>query len=69
MFVGTKTVPVIIEGSNNFLKALQPYYPATKLIEVKRKHHVGMIFQFLNRHNKAYKEIIDFMNKESKAIN
>lgn len=64
MFVGTKTVPVIIQGSNDFLKALKPYYPETKLIEVKGKHHVGMIFQFLNRRNKAYIEIINFMHKE-----
>lgn len=69
MFVGTKTVPVIIQGSNSFLKALQPYYPETKLIEVKGKHHVGMIFQFLNRRKTAYKEIIDFMDKESKTTN
>ena len=69
MFVGTKTVPVIIEGTTDFLKALQPYQPGAPLVIVKGKRHVGMIFQFLNRHNKAYKEIIDFMNKESKAIN
>jgi acetyl esterase/lipase len=66
LFVGAKTVPVIIQGSNDFLKALQPYQPSTSLIVVKRKKHIGMIFQFLNRHKKAYKDITDFISKESK---
>ena len=67
MFVGTKTVPTIMEGTTEFLKALQPYQPGAPLVIVKGKHHVGMIFQFLNKHNKAYKNIINFIKQESKT--
>ena len=67
LFVGTKTVPTIIEGTTNFLKALQPYQPGAPLVIVKGKRHIGMIFQFLNKRNKGYKDIIGFINKESKA--
>lgn len=67
ILLGTKTNDVIIKGSYDFLKALQPYQPNTKLILVKGKRHVGMIFQFLNRRVKSYKDIIDFIHQESKS--
>jgi acetyl esterase/lipase len=66
LFVGTKTVPVIMEGTIDFLKALQPYQPGAPLVIVKGKRHVGMIFQFLNKRNKAYNDIMSFINVESK---
>lgn len=67
MLLGTKTNYPIVKGSNDFLKALQPYQPNTQLILVKGKHHVGMIFQFLNPRVKSYKDIIDFIHQESKS--
>jgi acetyl esterase/lipase len=66
MLLGTKTANIITKGSYDFLKALQPYKPNTSLILVKGKGHVGMIFQFLNRHKKSYKDIIEFIHQESK---
>ena len=66
LFVGTKTVPTIMEGTIEFLKVLQPYQPGAPLVIVKGKRHVGMIFQFMNKRKKAYKDIIGFINKESK---
>jgi acetyl esterase/lipase len=68
MFVGTKTVPVIMKGSTEFLKALQPYQPGAPFIIVKGKTHTGMIFQFLNKHKKAYSDIMNFINSESKKL-
>ncbi len=68
MFVGTKTVPVIIQGTTDFLKALQPYQPGAPLVIVKGKRHIGMIFQFMNKRNKRYMDILNFINKESKPI-
>ncbi|MES2760595.1 MAG: alpha/beta hydrolase [Bacteroidota bacterium] len=67
LFVGTKTVPTIMNGTTDFLKALQPYQPDAPLVIVKGKRHVGMIFQFLNKRKKAYKDIIWFIKQESKT--
>lgn len=67
ILVGTKTNDVIIKGSYDFFKSLQPYKPNTQLILVKGKRHVSMIFQFLNRRVKSYKDIIDFIHQESKS--
>ena len=66
ILLGTKTNAPISKGSNDFFKALQPFKPNTQLILVKGKRHVGMIFQFLNPRIKPYKDIIGFMNDESK---
>ncbi|MES2515100.1 MAG: alpha/beta hydrolase [Bacteroidota bacterium] len=66
LFLGTNTYPAITKGTVDFLKVLQPYQPGTPLVIVNRKGHIGMIFQFLNKKNKAYKQITDFIDKESK---
>ena len=61
LFLGGKTYPAITKGTYDFLKALQPYQPNTKLIYVRGKRHAGMIFQFLNAHNNSYTSILDFI--------
>lgn len=64
MFTGGSTVPVIKTNNQEFHTALKQYQPDAQLISVKRAHHLGMIFNFYNRHRKAYKQIIDFMNSK-----
>lgn len=64
LFVGGNTYPAIAYGTNQLQTALIPYQPDVKLIPVKRKHHVGMIFQFINPGNKAYKEILEFIRQQ-----
>lgn len=61
IFLGGKTNLSIINDNRKFLDSLLKFQPNTKTIIVKRRRHVGMIFQFINRFNKGYKEIIDFM--------
>jgi acetyl esterase/lipase len=63
MYVGGKTYPNIVTGSYDFLAALKKYQPDAYITTVPGKRHAGMIFSFLNPHKKAYKEIIDFMEK------
>jgi acetyl esterase/lipase len=63
IYVGGKTYPSITESNNDFLSAIKKYQPDTQLITVKNKKHVAMISQFLNTGNRAYKEIIKFMEK------
>jgi len=61
MFLGGKTYPVIALTNNEFYAELKNYQPNAKLITVKGKSHVPMIFQFINPHVKAYVHILDFM--------
>ena len=63
MFVGGRTYPNIVNGSNDFMAALKPYQPDIFITKVPRKKHVGMIFSFANPRKKAYRQIIDFMDK------
>lgn len=61
IFMGGKTYPVIKQMNEEFYTAVAKYQPATSFITVKRKHHVGMIFQFINPSAKPYKYILEFM--------
>ncbi|MGZ3932442.1 MAG: alpha/beta hydrolase [Bacteroidia bacterium] len=61
MFYGTRTYPAIIDGSMQFQEAVKKYQPEVKLIPVKRKHHVTMIFSYINPFKKSYREIGAFM--------
>jgi len=62
IYVGGKTYPNIIKGSNDFLVPLKKYQASAGIITVKGARHIPMIFNFLNPRKKAYKEIIDFMS-------
>lgn len=61
IFMGGKTYPVIRQMNQEFYAAVVKYQPATPFIIVKRKHHVPMIFQFINPGARAYKQILGFM--------
>lgn len=61
IFMGNKTYPVIKQINQEFYADVVKYQPATQFIIVKRKHHVGMIFQFINPGAKPYKYILEFM--------
>lgn len=65
LFVGGKTFPVIVEDSEEYQEALKTSYPATQLITIPKKSHIPMILQFYNKNNKAYREIINFINSNS----
>ncbi|MFY9310548.1 MAG: alpha/beta hydrolase [Bacteroidia bacterium] len=64
MFLGGKTGSGIIKDNSRFYESVMKIEPDTKLIVVKRKRHIGMIFQYVNRYNKGYKEIIGFMKEK-----
>lgn len=64
IYTGQKTYPNIKESNLRFVAELAKYAPNMGYKEVKRKHHIPMIFQFYNSHNKLYKEIIHFMNDQ-----
>lgn len=61
IFLGGKTGSGIIKDNYRFYDAVIKIAPDTKLIIVKGKKHIGMIFQYYNRYNKGYKDIIGFM--------
>ena len=62
MFLGGKTYPVIKLVNNEFYNEVIKYQPDAKLIMVKRKRHVGMVFQFISPYAKPYRYILEFMN-------
>ena len=62
VFVGGKTYPNIVEGSNAFYTELKTYQPNAALIKVPRKRHTGMIFSYANPRKKAYSQILQFMD-------
>ena len=61
LFVGGRTYPVIVEGSEEYLKAVTPFYKDTNLITIKKKKHIPMILQFYNSDNRVYNDILRFM--------
>lgn len=63
IFLGGKTGSGIVKDNTRFFDALVKYQPETKMIVVKRRRHIGMIFQYINRYNKGYKDIIGFMQE------
>jgi acetyl esterase/lipase len=63
MFLGGKTNRSIFNDNHRFFDSLVKFQPNAKMIIVKRRRHVGMIFQYINRFNKGYKEITDFVEK------
>ncbi|MES2568010.1 MAG: alpha/beta hydrolase [Bacteroidota bacterium] len=60
-FVGGKTNQIIKDMNGEFYTEVKKYQPEAKLIVVKRKRHVPMIFQFYNPYIKSYKDIVDFI--------
>ena len=66
MFVGTKTYPVINEGSKEFFEAVKKYQPeSTPIIEMKKKH-IPMMLQFYNSENRGYDDILKFLTRSER---
>jgi acetyl esterase/lipase len=63
LFLGGSTYPAIKSGTHNFMTALQNTAPETKLVNVKGRGHIAMIFQFVFPKIQAYKEILNFMKQ------
>ncbi|MDF2437506.1 MAG: esterase [Bacteroidota bacterium] len=64
ILTGEKTYPNIKESNQRFIKEFSQYRSDVKYIEVKRKRHIPMIFQFYNSHNKLYNEMLSFMKEQ-----
>lgn len=62
VFVGGKTYPNIIDGSNSFFTEVKKYQSDAQLIKVPRKRHTGMIFSYANPRKKAYRQLLQFMD-------
>jgi acetyl esterase/lipase len=60
-FVGGRTNRIIKDMNAEFYEEVKKYQLEAKLIVVKRKRHVPMIFQFYNSKVKSYRDIVDFM--------
>jgi len=60
-FVGGKTNTIIKEMNAAFYDELKKYQPNARLLVVKRKRHVPMMFQFYNRRVKTYGDILNFI--------
>jgi acetyl esterase/lipase len=66
VFLGGKTYPAIKAGTAEFMQALQPFAPETKIVHFPERGHIAMIFQFFNENNKAYGEMMHFMKMNTK---
>jgi acetyl esterase/lipase len=64
IYVGGKTYPNIRDSNNRFEKELVKYSTSLDYTIVPKKHHVAMIFQLYNAHNKMYGEILRFMKEQ-----
>ncbi|WP_369596805.1 alpha/beta hydrolase [Flavobacterium sp. FPG59] len=65
LYVGSKTYPSIIEGSQRFEKAIKAFQPEVQTIRLKKKH-VPMVVQYFKPWSARFDEIIGFMNENSK---
>ncbi|MEO8471969.1 MAG: alpha/beta hydrolase [Chryseolinea sp.] len=63
IFIGGKTFPIIQEDGKEYAGKVRDYYKDTKLITCPKKSHFPMLFQFYNEENKAYSQILDFMDQ------
>jgi acetyl esterase/lipase len=64
IYVGGNTFPFIKEGTAKFVTALKKYSPATGYYTVEGKSHFPMMFQFYNKKNGRYNEMIGFMKAQ-----
>jgi acetyl esterase/lipase len=60
-FVGGRTNQIIKSMNDDFYKEVKKVQPEAKLIVVKRRRHVPMMFQFYNSRVKSYQDIVDFI--------
>lgn len=60
-FVGGRTNEIIKRMNDEFYTEVKKYQPDAKLIVVKRRRHVPMMFQFYNSKVKSYNDIVDFI--------
>ncbi|SDS63575.1 alpha/beta hydrolase [Gramella sp. MAR_2010_147] len=65
IYLGKKTYPSIITANKRFLKALQQYQPKVAPVLINKKH-IPMMTQYIWPWSNRYKEIINFMEANSK---
>jgi acetyl esterase/lipase len=61
IYVGAKTFPVIKSGSADFNQKLKKKNIESQFKEIKKRRHIGMIFQLYSGRNKMYGEMLEFM--------
>lgn len=64
IFTGEKTYPNIKSSNKMFIKELPQHSIKYEYKEIRRKHHIPMIFQFYNAHNPLYNDILKFMAEQ-----
>lgn len=65
LYVGTKTYPSIIEGTQRFGKAIKVFQPEVQTIRLRKKH-VPMVVQYFKPWSARFEEMIRFMEENSK---
>lgn len=63
IMVGGRTEPSIIQGSERFMEAHQPFEPIPRYYLQKRKKHIPMILQFLYTPSRAYRWVLGFIHE------
>lgn len=66
-FYGTSTYTPIINGNQTFHEELKKFQPDAQLIPFPRRHHVTMIFNYINPFNKGYREIRSFVKSVDRS--
>ncbi len=64
LYVGTKTYPSIIEGTQRFEKAIKVFQPEVQTIRLRKKH-VPMVVQYFKPWSARFGEILEFMKLNS----
>lgn len=62
ILIGGKTYSSISKQSDLYFKALKEKGIEAQFEVVKKKRHIGMIFQFINKSNHLYEKVIQFVN-------
>jgi acetyl esterase/lipase len=63
IYTGSKTYPNIKSSNERFVIELSKHNVVLMYKIMKGKHHIPMIFQLYNKHNKMYDEMIGFMKQ------
>ena len=63
IYVGARTFPTIKSNSIEFNQKLKKKNIASQYKEIKKKKHIGMIFQLYSGRNKMYGEMLEFIGK------
>ncbi|MCE3280099.1 MAG: esterase [Bacteroidetes bacterium] len=64
IFTGEKTYPNIKSSNKRFINELPQHSIKFEHKEIRRKHHIPMIFQFYNGRNPLYNDILKFMAEQ-----